>query len=1149
MHNATVVSVSAQQCGQGQLNVQQKTSILVDDSGRIAHIMQAATMRRFLGDLKRAGHSVEREIECNGNVVLPGFVDCHTHAVFGGDRSHELAAKLAGETYQSITARGGGIHFTVNATRASSERELVESLKKRLDAMLLNGTTTVEIKSGYGLDVDTELKLLRVINTVARAHPINVVATFCGAHAVDRGLTAEQATRRVVDEMLPAVVEARANKLINPTLCDVFCDDGFFSVEQTERILTAAAAVGLRATFHGDELSAQRTGELAARVGALSVSHCEHFGDADVAAMAVSGAVAIALPTTAFLLRLQPPPVRRLIDAGARVALASDFNPNAPTLSLPLVMNMAAVMLHMTMPEALAAATINAAAAIGVDADVGSIEPGKLADFVLLSGPTWEHIIYLGMGGMGASPVGANLAGVSSTDGGPIIAEVFREGRSVVYSGSVQPVHAHQQQQQPTAIVGVDKLPDLTALARGLPLDPLPPAVLERDASVPHAPKRPYRPASADEEQLAVANALRYFPPHLHALLAPEFLAELRAYGHIYMYRFLPRAQDVQRMRAWPIEAYPAKCRQAAAIMHMIMNNLDPEVAQYPHELVTYGGNGSVFSNWAQFWLVMQALANMTEEQTLVMYSGHPHGLFPSHPDAPRVVVTNGMVVPHYSTDADYERNYYLGVSQFGQMTAGSYCYIGPQGIVHGTTLTLMNAGRKYLGLDSLRGRVFVSSGLGGMSGAQAKAALIAGAVGVIAEVSEAALAKRHRQGWLTERVDGDVAALVERVRHHKAAGNAVAIGFLGNVVDVWEHLAALPDDESLLVELGSDQTSCHNVFGGGYIPVGLSIDDCSTLMVADPDRYRDVVNASLRRQVAAINKLTARGMRFWDYGNSFLLHAGRAGADVFASSTSAFRYPSYVEDIMGDIFSMGFGPFRWVCTSGSNDDLAKTDKIAAQIIADMIREHQTPRVDEPVDQLVHDARLACLRDNLEWIQQAGRHKLVVGSQARILYSDQYGRLAIALAINSAIAARHISGPVVISRDHHDVSGTDSPYRETADVRDGSRFCADMAIHNVIGGSFRGATYVAIHNGGGTGWGEAINGGFGLVLDGSVEASKRASSFLHWDVYNGITRRAWAGNRYAQQTLATNSSSPHFCPTLPHPVSAELVARTVAHQQ
>ena len=1155
LHNATLVTFHTDPAEQHRgPTVLKNTSILVDHNGKISHTLPAPEMRRMVFQLKRAGDLIDREVECNGHVVMPGFVDAHTHSVFAGDRSHEMAAKLAGESYQSITSRGGGIHFSVAATRKASERELASSLRKRLDAMLLNGTTTVEVKSGYGLDVETELKMLRVIHAVNASHPIKVISTFCGAHAVPAGSTAEEATQRVICEMLPTIEEARNNKLVSPTLCDVFCDEGFFSVDQTQRILEAAARYGMRGAFHGDELTPQRTGVLAQRVNALSVSHCEHFSDEDIAAMAASKGIAVLLPTTAFLLRLVPPPARKIIDGGVRVALGTDFNPNAPSLSMPLIMNMASVIMRMTMPEVLAAATINAAAALNVDAEVGSIEVGKSADLLLLSVPAWEHIVYLGLGGLGATPVGANLEGLVSSDGGPVISEVIISGVSVVYGGKVQPLVTPTKgvplpSPFPNPIVGLSGLPDLSLFARGIPLDPLPSAMPHRNPLVPHAPKRPYK-ASPQEVERALLNALRYFPPHLHSLLAPEFLQELNSYGHIYMYRFMP-SRSMPQIKAWPIAAYPAASKAAAAIMLMIMNNLDPDVAQYPEELVTYGGNGSVFSNWAQFWLTMQYLSQLSEDQTLVMYSGHPHGLFPSHPDAPRVVITNGMVVPHYSTTDDYERNYFLGVSQYGQMTAGSYCYIGPQGIVHGTTLTLMNAGRKYLGLNELTGKVYVTSGLGGMSGAQAKAAIIAGAIGVIAEVSEAALAKRHRQGWLSERVDGDVALLVARIKHHQAAGTAVAIGYLGNIVEVWEHLARMPEGE-LHIDLGSDQTSCHNVYGGGYIPVGYSPEETTALMSDDPQRLKEVVDESLRRQVAAINVMTARGMKFWDYGNSFLLYSGKAGADVFAdASHQSFRYPSYVEDIMGDIFSLGFGPFRWVCTSGSSSDLHQSDLIAADVITEAIEELERCK-SEPSDELspATAARLGCLKDNLKWIRQAHDHRLVVGSQARILYTDAAGRAAIARAFNNAIYTGRISGPVVLSRDHHDVSGADSPYRETSDIRDGSKFCADMAIHNAIGGSFRGATWVAIHNGGGTGWGEAINGGFGLVLDGSKAAADRASQFLHWDVFNGITRRAWAGNSFARSTLLQNALSechdPLFSPTLPYPVKSDLIQQVIS---
>eukprot|EP01094_Clydonella_sp_ATCC50884_P025044 TRINITY_DN6431_c0_g1_i6.p1 TRINITY_DN6431_c0_g1~~TRINITY_DN6431_c0_g1_i6.p1 ORF type:complete len:606 (+),score=138.36 TRINITY_DN6431_c0_g1_i6:113-1930(+) len=577
----------------------------------------------------------------------------------------------------------------------------------------------------------------------------------------------------------------------------------------------------------------------------------------------------------------------------------------------------------------------------------------------------------------------------------------------------------------------------LSSLALGLPLDPLPPPQ-SPDPSVPHAPARTAR-LSPKEKRLALANALRYFPSHLHATLAPEFCAELNTYNHIYMYRLRPTHFA---MKAYPVQWYPTKSIHAAAIIHMIMNNLNPDVAQFPHELVTYGGNGAVFSNWAQFHIVMQYLCTMGEDQTLHLFSGHPHGLFPTAPSAPRMIITNGMVIPNYSSKEDFDRMYAMGVSQFGQMTAGSFCYIGPQGIVHGTTLTVLNAGRKYLGSADLSGKVYVTSGLGGMSGAQAKAAVICGAIGVVAEVSEAALSKRHNQGWVTERAS-DLEDCIARIKSARADKRAVSIAYLGNVVTLWERLVQEPE---MIVELGSDQTSLHNPYNGGYYPVQISFDEANEMMVKDPPKFKELVQESLRRHVAAVNALCARGMRFWDYGNSFLLEASRANADVMNSDGDGFRYPSYVEDIMGDIFSLGFGPFRWVCTSGEAADLALTDRLAA------------------------DVTLACSRDASErsqqqfsdnhlWITKAEEHKMVVGSQARILYSNADGRTAIALAFNEAVADGRLHGPVVLSRDHHDVSGTDSPFRETSNIRDGSMFCADMAVHNFVGDAFHGATY------------------------------------------------------------------------------------------
>ncbi len=633
-------------------------------------------------------------------------------------------------------------------------------------------------------------------------------------------------------------------------------------------------------------------------------------------------------------------------------------------------------------------------------------------------------------------------------------------------------------------------------IRQGIP-DSLPQLPAE-DSSIPRAPVRPMQ-LSLNEKKLALRNALRYFPAELHDVLAPELAAELSQWGRIYMHRFRPTYD----MFARPLEQYPAQCEQAASIMLMIQNNLDPEVAQHPYELITYGGNGTVFQNWAQYLLTMKYLSEMTENQTLVIYSGHPLGLFPSHSDAPRVVVTNGMVIPNYSSGDDYTRMAALGVTSYGQMTAGSYMYIGPQGIVHGTTITILGAGRRYLGGDTdrnpLAGKLYVSSGLGGMSGAQGKAAVIAGCVGLLAEINPVVVQKRHEQGWVDE-VFTELSPLLERIRVAKAGKEAVSLAFQGNVIDLWEALA----ESDIDVELGSDQTSLHIPFTGGYYPAGLSYQDSNTMMASDPEAFKTCVQESLLRHIGAIQKCVAKGMKFWDYGNAFLLECSRAGADIQRPDGEGFIYPSYVEDIMGPLcFDYGFGPFRWVCTSGDPDDLAVTDRLAGDVL-------------EKLASVAPEETRQQYLDNLRWIRQAGENKMVVGSQARILYSDAMGRRAIAVAFNHAIRSGHISGPVVLGRDHHDVSGTDSPFRETSNIRDGSMFTADMAIQNVIGDSFRGATWVSIHNGGGVGWGEVINGGFGMLLDGSDEADRRLRSMLHWDVNNGIARRAWARNEGAE---------------------------------
>ena len=662
------------------------------------------------------------------------------------------------------------------------------------------------------------------------------------------------------------------------------------------------------------------------------------------------------------------------------------------------------------------------------------------------------------------------------------------------------------------------------AVAEGIPAT-LPPAK-PYDTEVNHAPKRK-KILTDDEERLALHNALRYFPAELHKDLAPEFADELRRFGRIYMYRYRPDYD----MYARPIDEYPARSRQAAAIMMMIQNNLDPAVAQHPHELITYGGNGAVFQNWAQYRLVMKYLSEMTDEQTLVMYSGHPLGLFPSSANAPRVVVTNGMVIPNYSKPDDWERFNALGVSQYGQMTAGSYMYIGPQGIVHGTTITVLNAGRRHSKDGNLAGMLFVTAGLGGMSGAQPKAGNIAGVISITAEINPKAVEKRHAQGWVDE-VYTDLDSLIARVAKAREAKDTVSLAYQGNVVDLWERLA----DEDITVELGSDQTSLHNPWAGGYYPVGLSFEEAKTMMAEDPDEFRRRVQESLRRQVTAINKLTARGMYFFDYGNAFLLESSRAGADVL-NPDGTFRYPSYVQDIMGPLFfDYGFGPFRWVVTSGKPEDLAVTDRIAAEVLEEIRRT-------APAD--------ICgqLDDNIHWIKEAGPNHLVVGSQARILYADAEGRAKIALAFNDAIARGELSAPVVLGRDHHDVSGTDSPFRETSNIYDGSRYCADMAVHNVIGDSFRGATWVSLHNGGGVGWGEVVNGGFGMVIDGSDEAARRISSMLLWDVNNGIARRSWARNKGAIDAIRREMDrTPGLTVTLPNFADESIINSALNNQ-
>ena len=660
-----------------------------------------------------------------------------------------------------------------------------------------------------------------------------------------------------------------------------------------------------------------------------------------------------------------------------------------------------------------------------------------------------------------------------------------------------------------------------TYIAEGIP-DEMPqhPGM---DASVDHAPKR-RQVLTPKEKQLALRNALRYFDKKDHPLLAKEFADELNSFGRIVMWRFRPTEYE---MKAHPIDDYPANIPEAAAIMLMIQNNLDPAVAQFPHELITYGGNGAVFQNWAQYRLTMKYLSEMENDQTLVMYSGHPMGLFPSNINAPRVVVTNGMMIPSESTPDNYERLNALGVTQYGQMTAGSYMYIGPQGIVHGTTITLLNAARAHLGISGdsgLGGVTFVTSGLGGMSGAQAKAAVIAGASCIVAESNAHAAHKRHEQGWLSEVTD-DIDRAIDRMVEVAEKKEAVSIGFIGNIVDLWERLV----ERNVRVDLGSDQTSLHNPFQGGYFPAGFSYEESAAMLSDDPERFADEVRKTLCRHAEAVNALSEQGMYFWDYGNAFLLEAGRAGADVL-NPDGSFRYPSYVEDIMGPMcFDYGFGPYRWVCCSGKPEDLATTDRIAREVLESMM-ETAPPEI------------MQQMKDNIRWIREAGDNNMVVGSQARILYADDEGRRKIASAMNRAIADGELSGPVVLGRDHHDVSGTDSPYRETANIRDGSMWTADMAVQNFVGDAFRGATWVSLHNGGGVGWGQVMNGGFGMLLDGSESCEQRLQSMLHWDVNNGVARRAWARNDGANFAIKrAMAAEPKLSITLPEYADDETI--------
>ena len=647
--------------------------------------------------------------------------------------------------------------------------------------------------------------------------------------------------------------------------------------------------------------------------------------------------------------------------------------------------------------------------------------------------------------------------------------------------------------------------------------------------NINHAPKRTHG-LDQENRKIMYKNALRYIPKKYHDKFLKTFKTEVDTFGHIYMHDFRPNYIEI---KAYPLHLYPAKTQQGASMMLMIMNNLSDAIAQYPDELVTYGGNGQVFSNWAQFLLVMNYLSRLTDEQTLVLYSGHPLGMFPAPKSGPRLVLTNGMVIPNYSSREEYEKMFALGVTQYGQMTAGSYCYIGPQGIVHGTTLTVMNAGRKYLKTESLSGRVFLTSGLGGMSGAQAKAAKIAGCVGVISEIDPLALIKRHEQGWL-DTYTSDLDELFKQIEKAQEKGVGTSIGYLGNVLDIWERLVEIHKETGkVIVELGSDQTSCHNVEGGGYMPKGYGFEEGQKLLEEEPKEFLRKVRISLKQHMDAIEYLSENaGLYFWDYGNAFLLECSRSGSNITLGGSSGnsvkFKYPSYVQHIMGDIFSMGFGPFRWVCTSCDEKDLAKTDEISLKVM----RELASKAPEREAQQY---------RDNIKWIEEAAVNKLVVGSQARILYSNQLGRVKIALAFNEAIKNGEIIAPIVLSRDHHDVSGTDSPFRETSNIYDGSAFCADMSVHNFVGDSFRGATWISLHNGGGCGWGEVMNGGFGLLLDGSEDAHSRANNMLNWDVSNGVARRAWSGNENAYDTIRdTMEKDNNLVVTLPESVDDKL---------
>jgi urocanate hydratase len=1035
-------------------------------------------------------------LDAKFSMITPSFVDPHTHLFPPFNRAKEFALRPI-KSYQEIAAEGGGILSSVKAVRESSIDSIIESNLEHLNRFYVNGTTTVEIKSGYGLSTSEELKLLRAIRQLQAImkEKIDIVATFLGAHAVPiefKGNT-DKYVDLIVNEMLPEVAKQNLAEFV-----DVFCEKGYFSVEQTERIIVKALNLGLKIKLHADEFVDSGAAELAGKYGASSADHLMAISDKGIEALKKGNVVATILPgTTIFLGKTTFAPARKLIDRGCLVALSTDFNPGSSVFqSQPLMMNLAMNFTKMTVEEAFLAVTRNAALALNRK-NLGMIQEDCEADLII-----WDKKF-------------------SDINEIPYFnVESSKYIKAVVKSGNVDYFQEDIETNTTISYKNRDKYSDIIKsfseicqfnednLICNIP-DPLP-----LNPNLDHAPKRRHSLDEKGKEQ-AVTNALKYFHKDLHTKLIPIFKSELEEYGHIYMFNYVPKVN----LEAVPIELIPGKNDTSKSMIHMILNNLDPKVAQFPQELITYGGNGAVFSNWAQFHLTMRYLMNMEENECLPMYSGHPSGLFPKlDTNSPCAVICNGMVIPNYSDTKNFDNMYALGVTMYGQMTAGSWMYIGPQGIVHGTTLTIAEvAALQNPQNPSLYGKIYVTSGLGGMSGAQPKAMKILGGICLVAEMNKKALDKRHSQGWLDEKYEC-LDKLIVRAKQAQKNKEAISIGYLGNIVDLWERLSI---ENDIQISLGSDQTSLHNPYNGGYYPCGITFEESQSLMINDPNTFRSKVDDTLRRHVNAVNKCVEKyNMFFWDYGNAFLLQANRAHADITKNGRN--RYLSYVENIMGpQFFDYGFGPYRWICTSKDRNDLIYTDRIAEQVI----REQLTRCIPEVKNQ--HES-------NLKWILMAEQNQMTVGSMARILYSDCEGRVELALRMNEAIRKGEIKGTIVIGRDHHDVSGTDSPYRETANIYDGSSFTADMAFHNVIGDAMRGASWVSIHNGGGVGWGEVINGGFGLVLDGSDSAARKAKSMLFWDVTNGLVRRARAGNKNAYVTINNlRKIFPEFKPFVP----------------